>query len=74
MQKYITNSGKEVIQPEGEIPFPPRAILYKGDDDRDDLEYYHKKIELPGKCYWCLGDWHKACAREDRMLFDNENE
>ena len=26
----------------------------------------HRKIELPGKCYWCLGDWHKHCVWENR--------
>ena len=28
-------------------------------------EYFHRKIELPGKCYWCLGDWHKHCVWEN---------
>ena len=58
LQMYTNNSGKEIIHPNGEIPFPPRAILSKGEGDMKD-EYFHGKIELPGKCFWCLGEWHK---------------
>ena len=54
---YTTNSGKQIPFPKDEIPIPPRAILFAV-PGTDPVRYLHRKVERPGYCFWCLGEWH----------------
>jgi hypothetical protein len=51
--------------PKDEIPFPPRALVF-AIPGTFPVVYLHRKVERPGHCYWCLGQFHPGsdCTKE----------